>query len=148
MKRSGFARKWQRPPKQMPVFPAVPPKPIAVMYAANDEAPVVVPKDVPLRSEPYRRYVASFACFGCGVSGYSQCAHENFGKAMARKVCDSRTFPLCGPRFGLLGCHQQFDLGVDTDRDTRRAQGAQYVERMHRLAEADGWDLETLKRKA
>ncbi len=105
-------------------------------------------KTKPLRSEAYRRYVASFPCFGCGAEGWSQCAHDNTGKGMGMKVCDSRTFPLCAPRFGLIGCHQQFDQCIDMDRDMRREMGAQYTERMQAIAQRDGWDLETLKRKA
>jgi len=137
-------RAWKKPERQRVVFPDVPPVVRAVILVGPRALGAAVPKVVPLRSEAYRRYVASFSCYGCGIAGYSQCAHENFGKAMSRKVCDSRTFPLCGPRFGLLGCHQQFDIGIDTDRETRRAQGAAYVERMQRQAVADGWNLETL----
>jgi hypothetical protein len=92
----------------------------------------------PLRSESYRRFVASQACFGCGVQGYSQCAHENFGKGLGMKVCDRRTFPLCGPRFGLIGCHQQFDIGLELGREERRALGREYVERMQDIARKAG----------
>lgn len=87
-----------------------------------------------VRSESYRRFVASHDCFWCGVSGFSQCAHDNFGKGMAMKVCDTRSFPLCGPRFGLVGCHQQFDLCIGITRDERRSLGAAWVERMQGLA--------------
>lgn len=120
-----------------------------VRYAtAADVAGVVaVPKDEPLRSESYRRYVALQECFGCGVHGWSQCAHENAGKGMAQKTCDSRTFPLCGARYGLLGCHQQYDIGIEMMRDEKRAMAAEYVEKMQARAKDDGWNLETLKRK-
>lgn len=107
------------------------------MRAANE--PVAVPKEVIHRSEPYRRFVASQECFGCAIHGWSQCAHDNYDKGMGLKVCDTRTFPLCAPRFGLLGCHQQFDLCIDMTRDERRELGAQYVERMQLLAVAAGW---------
>jgi hypothetical protein len=100
-----------------------------------------------LRSEPYRRYVASFPCFACGVHGFSQCAHANFGKGLGMKVCDSKTFPLCAPHWGLVGCHQQHDICLDMTRDERRAIEAEYVERMQAQAEKDGWDLETLRKK-
>lgn len=89
-----------------------------------------------MRSESYRRFVASHACFGCGIQGYSQCAHENLHKGMSLKVCDLRSFPLCGPRFGLIGCHQQFDIGIDCARETRRELGRQYVEKMQAIARA------------
>jgi len=88
----------------------------------------------PMRSESYRRFVASFGCFACGIEGFSQCAHDNYGKGLGMKVCDRRTFPLCGPRYGLIGCHQQFDLCIDMTRDERRELGAKYVERMQTIA--------------
>lgn len=53
-------------------------------------------------------------------------------------LSDLRTFPLCGPRYGLLGCHQEFDLGLGLTRDERRVQGARWVERMQALARAAG----------
>lgn len=130
----------------MPEVPAVRPNPRAVIVAANDP-PVVVPKDAPLRSESYRRYVAQQECFCCRLEGYSQCAHENVGKGMSLKVCDSRTFPACAPHHGLIGCHQAFDLGLGYDRDTRRELGAEWVADMQARAVKDGWDMETLKRK-
>lgn len=99
---------------------------------------IPIEKMNPLRSESYRRFVASFPCFDCGISGYSQCAHENVYKGLSMKVGDDRTFPLCGPRFGLLGCHQEFDLGLGLDRDERRDQGRVWVERMQALARAAG----------
>ncbi len=99
---------------------------------------VQVPKESLLRSESYRRFVANFPCFDCGIRGWSQCAHENFGKGMSLKVCDTRTFPLCAPRFGLLGCHLEFDLGLGLTRDERREQGRVWVERMQALARIAG----------
>jgi hypothetical protein len=94
----------------------------------------------PWRSEAYRRYVASFPCFACGIEGYSQCAHQNYGKGRGTKVDDRLTFPLCAPRFGLIGCHQQHDLCIDMSRDERRETEARYVERMHAFAKRDGWE--------
>lgn len=61
------------------------------------------------------------------------------------KVCDGRTFPLCGPRLGLIGCHAQFDLSLETTREERRALGASWVLRMQAQAAADGWDLKSLR---
>jgi hypothetical protein len=100
---------------------------------------VTGPKVKAWRSEPYRRYVASGACFGCGIEGYSQCAHGNTGKGRGIKVSDERSFPLCGPRFGLIGCHQQFDLCIDMTRDERRETEVGYIERQQTKARADGW---------
>jgi hypothetical protein len=146
MKRSGFRKAWVKPERKLPAVPETPPAPRARMFAAND-AVVAVPKQEPKRSESYRRYVASQPCFACGVEGFSQCAHANSGKGLSIKTCDSRTFPLCAPHFGLIGCHQHHDLCLDVSLEERRANEAEYVERMQRQAMADGWDLETLTRK-
>lgn len=99
---------------------------------------VPIPKASPVRSESYRRWIASHDCIDCGIGGWSQCAHENAGKARGAKVCDLRTFPLCAPRFGLMGCHFQFDNYIERTRDECRALGAVWVERMQALARADG----------
>jgi len=117
-----------------------------MVRSAND--PVVVPKQEILRSEPYRRYVAEQECFFCRVVGFSQCAHENFGKAMSRKVCDSRTFPACGPHWGMPGCHWLFDNLVEYTRDEAREVGRIHVDAMQARAVADGWCLSTLRRAA
>lgn len=69
--------------------------------------PVV--KDMPERSEAYRRLVALFACKGCGITGYSQAAHPNTGKAKGLKADDRLCFPLCCIRPGIEGCHAKFD---------------------------------------
>lgn len=94
-------------------------------------------KTKPVRSEAYRRFVASHACFSCGIASYSQCAHAN-GGGMGTKACDLQTFPLCGTRPGHIGCHMQFDLCIDMSKADRRELTAQYVERMQRIARAAG----------
>lgn len=127
-----FKRRLYVPP---PVAPLVPPQ---SWNQARTDSLVAVPKMQLLRSESYRRFVASFPCFWCDVAGFSQCAHDNYDKGMAMKVCDTRSFPLCGPRFGLVGCHQQFDLCIGITRDERRALGAEWVKRMQRLAREAG----------
>ena len=139
LRRTGF----KRPTLERPPRPLV--KPVTDCrgtYARASNEPVVVEKETIHRSEPYRRWVAEQECFICGVRGWSQAAHENVGKAMQRKVCDSRIFPACGPRYGLLGCHQQFDIGLEYTRDERRALGAELVARMQARAVADGWRFE------
>lgn len=95
------------------------------------------PKSRPVRSEAYRRYVASKPCFGCGIEGWSQCAHAN-GGGMGTKASDLETFPLCATRPGHMGCHMQFDLCVDMTKQQRRELTAQYVERMQALARSEG----------
>jgi hypothetical protein len=68
-----------------------------------------VHKDAPLRSEKYRRAVASLPCAHCHIAGYSQHAHENEGKGKALKLDDRRAMPLCCTRPGIEGCHAAFD---------------------------------------
>ena len=76
-------------------------------------APVApIEKDNPVRSEAYRRAVASLPCAICGVYGYSQAAHANTGKGMGMKACDMTCFPACGPRPGFQGCHAALDQGA------------------------------------
>ena len=70
---------------------------------------VAVPKAAPVRSEAYRRAVASLPCAYCGIEGYSQHAHENDGKGARMKVDDRRAMPLCCTRPGIEGCHVAFD---------------------------------------
>lgn len=64
-----------------------------------------------MRSEQHRKNVAALPCAKCGVVGLSQCAHANFDKGGALKVCDSLTFPLCCDRPGVRGCHSLHDQG-------------------------------------
>ncbi len=141
-----FHKPYIKPERRYPEVPAVRPTPRAVM-AAND-VQVSVPKEGALRSEAYRRYVASFPCFACGIHGFSQAAHANSGKGMSIKTCDSRTFPLCAPHFGLIGCHQMHDLCLDVSLAERQANEVRYVARMQAQAVADGWDMATLRRQA
>lgn len=78
-------------------------------------------KDAPVRSEPYRRAVASLPCKVCGIEGHSQAAHPNTGKGAGIKTTDFDCFPLCADRPGVRGCHPQFDQGAMFDKATRRA---------------------------
>lgn len=68
-----------------------------------------IPKDRQLRSEAFRRAVASLPCAWCGIAGFSQHAHENEGKGARLKVDDRRAMPLCCVRPDIEGCHQRFD---------------------------------------
>lgn len=99
------------------------------------------PKAAVIRSEPYRRYVSQQECFGCRVEGFTQVAHPNFGKGLAMKTCDSKAFPLCGPHWGLPGCHYQLDNSIDMTRAQRRELEAKYTAEMQERARNDGWDL-------
>lgn len=107
-------------------------QPIRVPAPCEPRQFAPIAKMDPLRSEQYRRFVASHPCFWCGLAGSSQCAHANEGKGMAMKVCDRRTFPLC------FRCHSDFDQSRGLTRDERRAKEAEYVDRMQALARAAG----------
>jgi hypothetical protein len=95
------------------------------------------PKSRPVRSESYRRWVASLPCINCSIQGYSQCAHAN-GGGMGTKECDLRTFPLCCTRPGVLGCHRQFDLCIDMTKAQRRELTEDYVKRTQDMARKVG----------
>lgn len=79
----------------------------AVMGGSCTGAPV--PKGAPLRSEKFRRAVASLPCAHCHIEGYSQHAHENEGKGKGEKLDDRRAMPLCCARPDIEGCHAAFD---------------------------------------
>jgi hypothetical protein len=102
----------------------------------------MIPKARPVRSEPYRRWVASLPCISCGIVGYSQCAHAN-GGGMGTKDCDSRTFPLCCSRPGHMGCHMQFDLCVGMTKAQRRELTEQYVMKTRQMAREAGVQCST-----
>ena len=89
------------------------------------------------QSTSYRRYVAGHACMGCGIEGYSQCAHPN-GAGMGTKADDRLTFPLCCTRPGELGCHVRLDQLIGMTLDDRRELEAAFTMRMQALARADG----------
>ena len=78
------------------------PQPVAIAPAAP------ITKDNPVRSEAYRRAVASLPCIACGIQGYSQAAHLP-PEAKGMKQSDLLTFPLCCTRVGIPGCHQDYD---------------------------------------
>ena len=86
---------------------------------------VAVPKAAPVRSEAYRRAVASLPCINCGVPGHSQCAHSNSGKGAGIKASDLDSFPLCTVHPGadgrlVQGCHENFDQGALFTKAVRR----------------------------
>ena len=91
-----------------------------------DSAPAArVEKAAPVRSEAYRRAVASLPCINCGVPGHSQCAHSNSGKGAGIKASDLDSFPLCTVHPGadgrlVQGCHENFDQGALFTKAVRR----------------------------
>lgn len=86
--------------------------PRAAAMGLGSTAAAPIPKAAPVRSESYRRAVATLPCAICGVAGHSQAAHANTGKGMGMKACDLTCFPACGPRPGVRGCHSQLDQGA------------------------------------
>ena len=94
-------------------------------------------KQARYKNKAYRSYVASKACFGCGIEGYSQCAHAN-GGGMGTKRSDLETFPLCASRPNHMGCHMQHDLCIDMTKHQRRELEAAYILRMQDVARSDG----------
>lgn len=115
MKRSGFKRAQveRRPPPPYKIVRKCPQAKI------EDEARALA-KSTPLRSEPYRRLVASLPCIRCGIAGHSQAAHPNTGKGAGMKTDDRLCFPLCAPRLGVPGCHALFDQHALYTREIRR----------------------------
>lgn len=108
--------------------------------AAISTTAVPVPKDAPVRSEPYRRLVASLPCIACGIQGYSQHAHANQGKGMALKVDDRFAFPLCAARPGAVGCHAALDQGAMFAKAARREIEQEWARRtVLFLLQADRW---------
>ena len=82
--------------------------PRAATMGLGTTAAAPVPKAAPVRSEAYRRAVASLPCIACGIQGYSQAAHLP-PEAKGMKQSDLLTFPLCCTRVGIPGCHQDYD---------------------------------------
>lgn len=70
---------------------------------------IAVRKEKAIESEPYRRLVALLPCMWCGIEGYSQHAHLNYGKGLGMKTDDRTGFPLCCSRLGVERCHVAYD---------------------------------------
>lgn len=99
--------------------------PRAATMGLSTTAAASIPKAAPVRSEAYRRVVATLPCINCKVPGYSQCAHSNSGKGAGIKASDLDSFPLCtvhpGADGGLVrGCHERFDQGALFSKAVRR----------------------------
>lgn len=129
MKRTGFRprapRREQRDPDRVRAMPAVTPGAFRAPQPVVSTPAAQVEKAAPVRSEAYRRAVASLPCINCKVPGYSQCAHSNSGKGAGIKASDLDSFPLCtvhpGADGGLVqGCHERFDQGALFGKEARR----------------------------
>lgn len=123
------------PPPRVPATPLA----RAPNYAPASNDVVSVPKEVILRSRPYRMWVATWPCDLCGWPE-TQAAHENGAdKGKGLKVCDSRVFPLCVAHQGHMGHHYQFDNYIDISREEARELGAKLSAQMRARAIAAGW---------
>ena len=124
MKRTGFKprtpHREARDPDRVRAVPTVTPGAFRAPQPVATTPAEPVTKDAPVRSEAYRRAVASLPCAICGVPGYSQAAHANHGKGMGMKACDLTCFPACGPRPGFQGCHAALDQGALFTKAARR----------------------------
>ena len=94
------------------------PRTATMAHVAASAAPVH--KERPIRSEAYRRAVASLPCVICGIAGHSQAAHANTGKGAGMKTCDLTCFPACADRPGVRGCHSKLDQGALFTRAVRQ----------------------------
>lgn len=81
---------------------------------------MLFPKSKPVRSEAYRRAVASLPCWLCCVCCYSQAAHGDQGKGLGIKACDLTCWPACGPHDDEPGCHWLVGTSGRYSRDERR----------------------------
>ena len=97
------------------------------------------PKTPTVRSEPYRRLVASFPCVNCGLHGRSQAAHANYGRGLGQKASDLELFPLCADGPATIGCHSSHDRLLGMTRETRREREREYISKTHEQAIAASW---------
>ena len=65
----------QRDPDRVRSMPAVTPGAFRAPQPVASAPSAQVAKAAPVRSEAYRRAVASLPCIACGIQGYSQAAH-------------------------------------------------------------------------
>lgn len=122
MKRSGFkSRVPRRPdPERVRSMPTLAPGAFRAPAPVASAPAAQVDKSAPVRSEAYRRAVASLPCVICKVPGYTQAAHGSEGKGMALKACDLTLFPACSDRPGVQGCHTKLDQGALFTKAVRR----------------------------
>ena len=98
-------------------------------------------KTKPMRSEDYRRLVASLPCAICGIEGYSQAAHADEGKGMGTKSDDSTCYPACSDRPGIVGCHTTMGatgkLGKEQRRETEKTLAMRTRAKIRRMGLSD-----------
>ena len=122
MKRSGFAQPPRKPAKVIEYQPR-PRTPAQPVLVTDGKARMVVPipKAQPLRSEEYRRLVASLPCVLCKIEGYSNACHSDDGsKGCGTKSSDATCYPGCVSRPGIVGCHERIGTLRELRKDQRR----------------------------
>lgn len=134
LRRTGFASPLYQPPPAPQARPLV----RRPSYACN-RVIVAVPKENPVRSEPYRRLVAAMPCKACGIHGFSQAAHvPPDGRGI--KQDDRQTFALCCTRPGEDGCHVRYDRWIMFPRAEAVEQGLRWAaETRQEIDEAGQW---------
>jgi hypothetical protein len=131
---SGF----KRPVVERAPRPPVTPGNGRGVYAPASDLALAQPKEPPIRSESYRRWVASLPCIVCRIEGYTQAAHPNRGRGLGQKASDLDCFPLCATRPGHMGHHAEHDLLIEMTLDERREREAMYIDQTRELAKACG----------
>ena len=102
---------------------------------------VPLPKRQYLRSEPFRRWVASLDCAHCGRAGPSQAAHSDAsrdGKGLGIKSTDAALWPGCADAPGRVGCHTLIGSSGRFSRAQSQALAATYIARTQAKAVTDG----------
>ena len=98
-----------------------------------------LPKPVHLRSEKYRRWVASLDCAHCGIAGLSNACHADQNKGTGLKTCDSTCWPGCVSRpGGRVGCHEWIGATGFFTRAERRWHERKYGRETREAAKAAG----------
>ena len=118
--------------------------PRAATMGLGSTAAAPIPKAAPVRSEAYRRAVATLPCIACGIEGYSQHAHENAGKGKSMKADDRCAMPLCCTRPGIEGCHAAFDQYrlLPGGREDHHAQGRTWAKKTrNQIQESGQWPV-------
>lgn len=133
---------WTKAPRKATQYtganPSSPRAPAERIIDGKARMVVPLPKVAPLRSEPYRRWVASLACIHCGREGLSQAAHSDTGKGIGIKSCDSTVVPLCADGPARHGCHSIFGASGRLSRAQRRRLESTYVRAVQERAEEEG----------
>lgn len=127
----------QRDPDRVRSMPTVTPGAFRAPEPVSEAPAARVEKSAPVRSEAYRRAVASLPCIACGIQGYSQAAHLP-PEAKCMKQSDLLTFPLCCTRVGIPGCHQDYDQYRLFPRDAAMTVGRAWAADTRRRIHAMG----------